>query len=78
MTYATTAQPPLLNDLSLSYRLFNAAQDTGDQRLLLLQGVGGNVLNLIPVGERLADAHNLVLSIRATGFRSGGLRLLLG
>jgi phospholipase/carboxylesterase len=66
MTYAPTAQPSLLNDLSLSYRLLNPAQATVPQRLLLLlHGVGGNELNLILVGERLADAHTLVLSIRA-------------
>lgn len=66
MTPATTTQPPLLTDLSLAYRLVNPAQATGAKRLLLLlHGVGGNELNLPPVGEQLADAHTLVLSVRA-------------
>lgn len=66
MTFAPTAQPPLLTDLPLPYRLVNPAQATGANRLLLLlHGVGGNELNLLPVGEQLTDAHTLVLSVRA-------------
>jgi phospholipase/carboxylesterase len=66
MSVATPVQPPLLTDLPLAYRLLNPAQATGATRLLLLlHGVGGNELNLLPVGEQLADARTLVLSVRA-------------
>ena len=66
MILATTTQPPLLTDLSFAYRLVNPAQATEAKRLLLLlHGVGGNELNILPVGEQLADAHTLVLSVRA-------------
>nr|WP_240731710.1 hypothetical protein [Hymenobacter radiodurans] len=74
MTFATASQSPLLTDLSLAYRLLNPAQITGARRLLLLlHGVGGNELNLLSVGEQLADAQTLVLLVRAplefgTGF----------
>lgn len=66
MSVATDVQPPLRTDLPLAYRLLNPAQATGATRLLLLlHGVGGNELNLLPVGEQLADARTLVLSVRA-------------
>ncbi|RZK47613.1 MAG: phospholipase, partial [Hymenobacter sp.] len=65
MTVTATTQPPLLTDLSLAYRLINPAQAGAKRLLLLLHGVGGNELNLLPVGEQLADAHTLVLSVRA-------------
>ncbi|MET4108955.1 MULTISPECIES: esterase [Hymenobacter] len=66
MTVASATQPALLTDLSLGYRLVNPAQATGAKRLLLLlHGVGGNELNLLPVGEQLADGHTLVLTVRA-------------
>lgn len=66
MTLAAPAQPPLLTDLPLPYRLINPAQATGAKRLLLmLHGVGGNELNLLPVGEQLADSYTLVLTVRA-------------
>lgn len=66
MFVASSTQPPLLSDLSLAYRLLNPDQATGATRLLLLlHGVGGNELNLLPVGEQLADAHTLVLLVRA-------------
>lgn len=66
MTVASATQPALLTDLSLGYRLVNPAQATGAKRLLLmLHGVGGNELNLLPVGEQLGDGHTLVLTVRA-------------
>lgn len=66
MSVAADVQPPLRTDLPLAYRLLNPAQATGATRLLLLlHGVGGNELNLLPVGEQLADARTLVLSVCA-------------
>ncbi|MCC3156486.1 dienelactone hydrolase family protein [Hymenobacter sp. 15J16-1T3B] len=66
MPVANPPLPPLLTDLPLPYRLVTPAQAPGAHCLvLLLHGVGGNELNLLPVGAQLADARTLVLSVRA-------------